>query len=310
MSAAPVRGTQSFIGIMAAVWRRPSLTLLELLWRWLPAVLLGGGAWAGGVLLGRSGINVHLSVPPMTGTDIAAIQNISAFQPVAGVHVVSAAWNDVWSGSGLLLLWLVPAVFLLWNAVGAVGRTWVLRRLDSSLKPRRMALFFLGVLRSGLLLGTWWLWIRYVIFSAYTAILHPAARKEDPSVVLFAGMLIVGTLTLYVLWAVVSWFLQLAPLLAMMKGVGALKALLAALRSSRVSSKLIEINLVMNIVRIGLLVLAMVFSATPLPFSSVTTTTFLHYWWSGVGLTYLAMSDYFHVVREASYLSLFRSLES
>jgi hypothetical protein len=56
-------------------------------------------------------------------------------------------------------------------------------------------------------------------------------------------------------------------------------------------------------------VLAMVFSATPLPFASVESQTFLVWWWSGVILLYLAMSDYFQVVRAASYLALWRAVQ-
>jgi hypothetical protein len=144
-------------------------------------------------------------------------------------------------------------------------------------------------------------------FAARTAIIAPAARNQEPNVVLFAAMLIVGTLLLYVLWAIFSWFLQLAPLLAMRLNLGPIAALAAAIKSSRnLRGKLIEINLVMNIVRIALIVLAMVFSASPLPFSSVETQTFLTCWWIGVGLAYLTASDYFHVVRAAAYLSLYR----
>ena len=124
---------------------------------------------------------------------------------------------------------------------------------------------------------------------------------------LFCAMLIVGSLALYVLWGAVSWPFYLAPLLAMQLGVGPGAALKAAFRSGAVRGKLIEINLVMNIVRIALIVLAMVFSASPLPFSSVETQTFLNCWWGGVGLVYLGMSDYFHVVRSAAYLSLWRA---
>jgi hypothetical protein len=61
-------------------------------------------------------------------------------------------------------------------------------------------------------------------------------------------------------------------------------------------------------VKIALIVLAMVFSATPLPFNTITTQTFLDFWWTGVGLAFLAFSDYFHVVRAAAYLSLHRAL--
>jgi len=55
------------------------------------------------------------------------------------------------------------------------------------------------------------------------------------------------------------------------------------------------------------LVLAMVLSASPLPFSSVETAGFLACWWGGVILVYLVALDYFHVVRAAAYLSLWRA---
>ena len=112
---------------------------------------------------------------------------------------------------------------------------------------------------------------------------------------------------MYVLWGAVSWPFYLAPLLAMQLGIGAGGSVRAALGSGAVRGKLIEINMVMNIVKIALMVLAMVFSASPLPFSSVETQTFLNCWWGGVGLVYLGMSDYFHVVRSAAYLSLWRA---
>jgi hypothetical protein len=96
----------------------------------------------------------------------------------------------------------------------------------------------------------------------------------------------------------------------MLGKLGALAALRRALASgTELRGKLIEINLVMHIVRLCLLVLAMVFSATPLPFADVTSPTFLACWWAGVGLLYLAFSDYFHVVRSAAYLSLWRTYQ-
>jgi hypothetical protein len=83
----------------------------------------------------------------------------------------------------------------------------------------------------------------------------------------------------------------------------------ATLQSGALRSKLIETNLVMNIVRIALLVLAIVFSACPLPFTNVETPTFLACWWIGVGLLYLIALDYFHVVRAAVYLQLWQAYE-
>jgi len=65
----------------------------------------------------------------------------------------------------------------------------------------------------------------------------------------------------------------------------------------------------MGIVKIALIVLAIVLSATPLPFESVTTPEFLTAWWVGVTLLYFVASDFFHVARLLGYLNLWRAFE-
>ena len=296
--AAPIRGTQSFVAIMGKVWDRPSLTALEIAWRWVAGVLL----------FLCSGLATHIQTPNFQDRT-ALLTGLTVFQPVIAVHNMAVVAGDIFQGSLPLLRWLAPLLIGLWLVIAAFGRTLVLRRLDPALHARRLSIFLLGTFRSLLLAGAWALWFWELSFAARTTITAPAARNQEPNVVLFAAMLIVGTLALYVVWAIFSWFLQLAPLLAMRLNLGPAAALVAALKSSRnLRGKLIEINLVMNIVRIALIVLAMVFSATPLPFNTITTQTFLDFWWCGVGLAYLALSDYFHVVRAAAYLSLHRAL--
>jgi hypothetical protein len=295
--AAPIRGTQSFVAIMGQVWRRPSLTALEMAWRWCAGLLLCFAVRQ--VLWGRV---------VEAGLDPTPLQSVTVFRPVAAIQTLQAVIAPVWRIVLPALHWLLPVAMIAWIVIAALGRTVVLRRLDAALHARRFTLFLLGTLRALLLGVAWALWLWGLSYAARTAITAPAARGEDPSLVLFAAMLICGTLALYVLWAVFSWFLQLAPLLAMRDNLGAIAAVRAALTSPRaLRGKLIEINLVMNIVRIALIVLAMVFSASPLPFSSVETQAFLTCWWCGVGVFYLAMSDYFHVVRAAAYLSLHRA---
>ena len=54
-SSAPLRGTQSFVGVMAEVFKRPGLTAIEVLWRcfaWSPVFLLVA------VGFGSLGINI------------------------------------------------------------------------------------------------------------------------------------------------------------------------------------------------------------------------------------------------------------
>jgi hypothetical protein len=307
--AAPVRGTQSFVGVMGQVWRRPSLAGLEIAWRWLAGLL--ALFLAAPIVLGSLGMDIHLTgsaaaVPPPNFT---ALQSITVFQPVVAVQTIQAMLIPFFSADLIFFGWKLIAAFLLWNLIAAFGRTLVLRRLDKQLHPRRLTLFFLGTLRALLLIAAWLLWFTGLAHAAVSTITAPAARGEEPSLVLFSAMLICGTLMLYVAWGVFSWFLQLAPPLAMRENLGALAALRAALGSSKeLRGKLIEVNLVMNIVRIALSVLAMVMSASPLAFQTVATQQFFVIWWCVAVLLYLAASDYFHVVRSAAYLSLQRTL--
>jgi hypothetical protein len=138
----------------------------------------------------------------------------------------------------------------------------------------------------------------------------PVAAGSEPNLVGYFALVIVITLGLFTLWAVLSWALSVAPLLAMLKGLGVGGSLAAAFRLGPLKSKLVEINLVMGIVKIALIVLAMVFSATPLPFESVTTPQFLACWWIGVTVVYFLASDFFHVARQVAYLQLWRAFEN
>jgi hypothetical protein len=295
---AKIRGTESFVGVISAVWRRPSLAGLEICWRWLVGIVALGAA---SVAFRSYGVEFKI--------DTAALRDVTVFQPVATIQSLHAVFDPLSRYVMPMLRWLVPLVIALWLIAAALGRTVVLRRLDNTLQPWRFAMLALGALRAGLVTAVWMVWLWGIGLAARMSITGPAARHAEPSIVLFCAVLIVGTLGLYVFWAAVSWPLYLAPLLAMQHGLGPVGSLREAVRSSAVRGKLIEINMVMNIVRIALIVLAMVFSASPLPFSSVETQTFLNCWWGGVGLLYLGMSDYFHVVRSAAYLSLWRAYD-
>jgi hypothetical protein len=132
----------------------------------------------------------------------------------------------------------------------------------------------------------------------------PLARNQEPNLVGYFAIVIVGTLAVFVAWLALSWLLSIAPLLAALRGTGVAASLRGALRLGPLRGKLVEINLVMGIVKIALIVLAMVFSACPLPFESVETQTFLVWWCAGVTLLYLVASDYFHIVRLEAYLAL------
>jgi hypothetical protein len=238
---------------------------------------------------------------------MSALQSMTVFKPVAAAGTLRGAGQAVFAAAWPAVHWLAVEAAVFWLVVAALGRTIVLRKLDQTLKAATWSMLILGTLRAVVLGLVWAVWIWGVWWSAQHEITGPAAVGAEPNVVGFCGFVICGTLGLYVAWGAASWPLQLAPLLAMRYGLGPLASLRGALRAGPVRGKLMEINLVMNIVKLALIVLAMVFSASPLPFTSVATQGFLACWWSGVLLLYFAMSDYFHVVRAAAYLALWRT---
>jgi len=146
-------------------------------------------------------------------------------------------------------------------------------------------------------------------WAADLTVAAPIAAGNEPNLVGYFSLAIVGTLGLFSLWAIASWGLSMAPLLAMLRNLGVGESFAAAFRLGPLKSKLMELNLVMGIVKIILIVLAMVFSATPLPFTAVATPTFLTWWWVGVTVIYFVASDFFHVARQVAYLELWRAYE-
>jgi hypothetical protein len=293
-----VRGTQSFVHTLSECWRRPSLTGLEVLWRWaygIPALLL----------LRHVGLQILQAAP----LDYVALNNMTVTDPMGSATTVAKALEVLLPPVLSAVLWLAPLLLVSWVVVSSVGRTVVLRRADGRLHRRVGTLMVLQAVRVVALLGSFALWFWCMEWAAELTVTGPVTGGREPNLVGYFALVIVGTLGLFTLWAVVSWALSVAPLLAMLRNLGTRKSLAAAFQLGPLKGKLIEINLVMGIVKIALIVLAMVFSATPLPFESVTTPDFLFWWWLGVTVLYLLGSDFFHVARQVAYLQLWRALE-
>ena len=280
---------------MSAVWKQPSLTGLEVLWRWvfgIPACLV---CW-----------NELLWVVRQAHVNVAALQSMTVFDPAGAAVTISEAVSAVLPPLLHVLKWLAPVLLVGWTLALSFGRMLVLRRLTGRLRARPVALLILNALRAvafGASFGAWFWCIRK---SGELA----ATTGREPDLVLYCALVIVSTLGLFLIWSVVSWIFSMAPLLSAIAGYGVGGSLHAALRLGPVRPKLIEINLVIGIVKIALLVLALALSACPLPFKSVATPEFMMEWYAFVGVLYLLASDYFHVVRIASYLEMWKTYES
>jgi hypothetical protein len=294
--AAPVRGTQSFVHTFAACWKRPSLTALEVLWRWA----FGAPALA---LVATQALRVWRKAQ----IDTTALRQISLLDPMSAAATLTQAGMQLLPPLLQVAEWLAPLLLVAWIVVSSFGRVLVLRRFDAQLHARPVTLMLLQAARMAALLGGFALWFASMQAAAVVALNGPIAAGHDPDLVLYCAIVIIATLGMFTLWAIVSWVFSVAPLLAMLGNLGAAASLAAAFRLGTLRSKLVEINLVMGIVKIALIVLAMVFSACPLPFESVATTQFMAWWYAAVTVLYLIASDLFHVVRLVAYLELWKS---
>jgi hypothetical protein len=230
--------------------------------------------------------------------------------PMGAVGKVTQAVSLVLPDVLRAAVWMAPLLLVVWVVISSIGRTVVLRRVDARLIARPGTLMVLQAIRMAALAAICWIWWGAIQATARVAVTDPIAAGQEPNLVLYCAVAIIATLGLFTLWAVVSWVFSVAPLLAMLRGSGAAASLKAAFRLGPVKAKLVEINLVMGIVKIALIVLAMVFSASPLPFETESTQAFLFWWWAAVTVLYLAGSDFFHVARLVAYLDLWRAFEA
>ncbi len=296
----PVRGTQSLVHMLAACWRRPELLALELLWRWgfgIPALALLG--WEGARIL--SGL---LGSPLWT-----AMTGLSLLDPLGGAQTVAAFSAALLPPVMQTLRWLGPLLAAGWAVASGLGRSLVLRRLDPAMHRAPLTLVWLQWLRIAALSGTCFGWYRAVVWAA-----HSTLEGSEPNLVAYSSWVICLSLGVFTVWALASWVFSIAPLLAVLEGHGAWRSLRRSLQLGPLTGKLVEINLALGIVKLALIVLAMVFSATPLPFLAqpggdlpgASAQLSLHLWWAAVALLYFAASDFFQVARLALFVEFWR----
>jgi hypothetical protein len=302
--AAPIaqrRGTQSFVHILAACWHRPSFLALELLWRWLFGIPLLA-------LLAHTALRLWTQ-------NADAIRSTGIFDfnlqfALNGALSIAETYEILRAPILHVAAWLLPIAILAWSVAAGLGRNAVLRRYAPHLPWRPAVSIALQLLRILALCATIALWFACLQWAAHLALAGASATADagqgEPNLVLYCSLVIVLSLGIFVLWALLSWIFSIAPLLAILERRSVASSLRRSLRLGPLTAKLVEINLVMGIVKIALVVLAMVFSATPLPFESVVNGLSLYLWWGAVTLLYLIASDFFQVARIAAFVELWK----
>jgi hypothetical protein len=301
--AAPLRGTQSLVGQMGWVFARPSLTAIEVAWRWLFGVPL--------LLLCRIELQkILVALPP----ESAGLTTLDPQNPWIAAVQLNSTWALYQSRVAAVLCWLLPLAALVWVVVSGLGRSLILKRMESSpassLRFRPVAMIVLQTAWLAFFALTCWGWLRSMQWVASTHI----TPNAEPDLIGFSVWLIFLSLGFFTAWALLSWTFSVAPLVMLLENRSALSALGQSLRLGRpMTAKLVEINMVMGIVNLALLVLAMVLSAAPLPFSDQLGSEALHAVWTVATVFYFVASDYFQVVRLKGFqefCKMFRGRES
>ncbi|MFZ0663094.1 MAG: hypothetical protein WAM66_10415 [Acidobacteriaceae bacterium] len=291
----PVRGTQSFLNIVGECWRRPSLLALEVLWRWafgIPLLVVLG--WEGSRIY--SAAAHQLAATGVTGASLA--------YPMQAAVALSNVYAILAPSILQLLEWLIPVAVVAWAVASGIGRSVVLRRYDRSLPRRWGTLIALQLLRVIVYGGSVVLWFVSLQWASRVTLWN-----GSENIVGYLALVICFSLGIFTVWALVSWVSLIAPVLALVERRGVASSLVRSFRLGPLTGKLIEINLTMGVIKLALMVLAMVWSAIPLPFETVVQGNSLYAWWAVGTIVYFVVSDFFQVARLAAFIELWRTFQ-
>ena len=288
----PMRGTQLLVEHMSDVFRRPSLIAIEIAWRWLFGIPFLLVCWKqaqqmlAAFPLESSGVSSINTQNPWIGA-VELVRVVSYYQP----HMLA------------VMHWLLPGAALAWVVLSGMGRNLLLRRMEADRSPcppfRPISMIALQAAWLFLLALTLWGWFRSMQWAAAT---HISASGE-PDLVGYAIWAILLLLGFFTAFALVSWMASIAPLLALLERRSVFSALGESFRLGKpFTGKLAEINLVMGIVKLALLVLAMVFTAAPVPFSQELGPGALQTALVASSVFYFVADDFFQVVRLRAFV--------
>ena len=289
----PVRGTQLLVEHMGGVFRRPSLVAIEVAWRWLFGIPF--------LLICWQQAQQILAAYPVESSAFASLdtQNpwVAAVQISSGIsfyepHVLA------------VLRWLLPAAASIWIVVSGLGRGLLLQRMDTEMRFRPFTMMVLQGAWLGLFALVVWGWVRSMQWVAATHI----NVSGEPDLVGYFIWTIFLSLGFFTAFALTSWPLVVAPILVQREKRSIVSALRESLRLGKpFTGKLVEINLVLGIVKLALIVVAMVFSAAPLPFSDELGEGAMHVIAAASVVFYFVANDFFQVVRIRAFLEFWKT---
>ncbi|MGA7242963.1 MAG: hypothetical protein WBX19_07260, partial [Terracidiphilus sp.] len=273
-----------------------SIVAIEVGWRWLFGVPFLLFCWS----------RLQYVFTQLSPED-AGLSNIDAQNPWIAAGQLSRALVKYAPLVAHEMRWLVPIAAGAWIVISSLGRNLALKRMAPQVRLRPISMMTLQAVWLALFGSVCWGWFRAVSWAAAT---HFPAGSE-PDLIGFSIWLIFLSLAFFTVWALLGWIVSVAPMLMLLEECSAPSALGQALRLGRpFTSELVEIGMVMGIVNLALIVVAMVLSAAPLPFSDQLGGNALHVVWAGATVFYLVAHDYFQLVRLKCFVEFWKVFRS
>lgn len=277
---------------MGWMLQHPAVVAVEVAWRWLFGIPFLLVCWS-------RMQHVLTILPP----EESGLTSINAQNPWIAAGELSRAW---WQYQPLIvqeLRWIAPVAALAWILISAFGRNIALKLAEPRIRLRPVAMILLQTAWLIVFGGICWGWFRSVGWAAST---HFHGVNE-PELIGFAIWLIFLSLGFFTIWALLGWIVSVAPVLMLLEDISATSSLRLAFKLGRpFTSELFEIGMVMGIVNLALMVVAMVLSAAPLPFSDILGGEALHVVWAGATVFYLIAHDYFQIVRMKCFVQFWK----
>lgn len=288
----PVRGTQLLVEHIGDVFRRPSLIAIEVGWRWLFGIPFLLVCW--------QQVQQILAAYPV---DSSAFASLDTQNPWVAAVQISNGISFYEPHVLAVLRWLLPAAATIWIVISGLGRGLLLQRMDARMRFRPFTMMVPQGAWLGLFALFVWGWLRSMQWVAATHI----NVTGEPDLVGYFIWAIVLSLGFFTVFALSSWPLLIAPLLVLCENRSVASALRESLRlGNPFTGKLVEINLVLGIVKLALIVVAMVFSAAPLPFSDELGEGAMHIVAAASLVFYLLANDFLQVVRLKAFLAFWK----
>ena len=276
---------------MSWMLRHPGIVALEVGWRWLFGIPFLLVCWS-------RLLHVFTELTPQE----SGLSDIDPSNPWIAAGQFSRAVAKYEPLIAHELRWLLPVAAVAWILISAFGKNLALKQMHPGIRMRPAAMLALQTAWLALFGGVCWGWFSSVSWAAATHF-----RGDEPDLIGFAIWLIFLSLGFFTTWALLGWIVSISPVLMLIEERSVGSALRGTMHLGRAfTSELVEIGMVMGIVNLALVVVAMVLSAAPLPFSDELGGGALHVVWAGAIVFYLIAHDYFQLVRLKCFVEFWK----